>query len=108
MESITVTIPAQEWDKDVYNSNINCYLAQALKSALPTLVISIGLGYDKEGNSLVYPEPFLIDQEGMYSRATIGEWPFYDLYITTEPFNSFSVKAAFDAGQGIKVTLKKL
>lgn len=99
MESITVTIPAQQWNSTTYHSDTKCYLATALRGVFVDNFISIAIGYNKEGKFIgsLYG--------GDYSRVfirSIGE------YITSEPFNNKTVKSAFDAGKEIKVTLKKL
>lgn len=100
MESITVTIPAQKWDRDKYRSKFGCYLAKALKEVLENAEIEVNDTFDKDGIC----KWTLEDSIDHYSEALIDQ----QRYITTEPYNSEIVKAAFKAGNDIKVTLKKL
>lgn len=100
MESITVTIPAQEWNRHKYGSKFGCYLAKALKEVLENTEIEVNDTLDKDGICKGTLE-VSIDH---YSEVFIDQ----QRYITTEPYNRLLVESAFEAGNDIKVTLKKL
>lgn len=76
---ITVTIPAQKYDKDKYlGHGCRCYLEEALdKAGYPGSIVH-GVG-----------------------RTTIGN----QHYVPRQPFGGGILKAAFDRGESVTVTL---